>query len=243
MHSIQISDIHHRYYKKTALASVSLDLSPGFNVILGPNGAGKSTLFALLTGLLPIQQGTITFGAQALQDYRSAIMRQLGVVFQQPTLDLNLTVQQNLTYFGALHGIGKAEVLQRCEALLTQFALKDRLAAPAKSLNQGHRRRLEIIRALIHQPQYLLLDEATVGLDADTRQLVLKILRQYVKDNQTTLLWTTHLMDEVAGDDQLILLHQGTVQAQGVTAELLADGNYPSVFAWYCASTQSEEAI
>lgn len=243
MSQITIENISHRYGKKSALEEVSLSLSPGFNVILGPNGAGKSTLFALLTGLKSIQTGAIQFGEKNISTFRQEIMSQLGVVFQQPTLDLNLTVKQNLTYFGALHGISKTTVMERCEPLLEKFALLDRLSASSKTLNQGHRRRLEIIRALLHNPQYLLLDEATVGLDADTRQLVLKTLREYVSEKHITLVWTTHLMDEVGMDDNLTLLHKGQIQASGTTQALLDDADETSVFSWYCALTQQQQAI
>jgi ABC-2 type transport system ATP-binding protein len=243
MSNIQVETLNHCYGTKPALHEIKLVIEPGFNVILGPNGAGKSTLFSLLTGILPAQTGKVLYDQVDIKSHRRAIMHRLGVVFQQPTLDLNLSVQQNLTYFGALHGISKASVMQQCEALLQAFGLADRLSDSTRSLNQGHRRRLEIIRALIHQPQYLLLDEATVGLDADTRQLVLNTLRDYVQANNVTLLWTTHLMDEVLMTDNLTLLHKGTIKAQGKTEVLLADAQCRTVFDWYCSLTQTVEAI
>ena len=133
--------------------------------------------------------------------------------------------------------------MRQCEPLLQSFGLAERLSDSTRSLNQGHRRRLEIIRALIHQPQFLLLDEATVGLDADTRQLVLNTLRDYVTVNDVTLLWTTHLMDEVQSNDALTLLHKGKIQAQGITTDLLVQAQCNSVFDWYCSLTQTVEAM
>ncbi|MBE1288277.1 MAG: ATP-binding cassette domain-containing protein [Alteromonadaceae bacterium] len=243
MSNIVVENLCHSYGAKPALQAIDLVIRPGFNVVLGPNGAGKSTLFSLLTGILPAQKGQVRYDQQDIKTQRRSIMHRLGVVFQQPTLDLNLSVQQNLTYFGALHGIAKVSVMQRCEPLLQSFGLTERLSDCTRSLNQGHRRRLEIIRALIHQPQFLLLDEATVGLDADTRQLVLNTLREYVTDNNVTLLWTTHLMDEVDKEDVLTLLHKGKVKAQGKTKDLLAHAKCSSVFEWYCSLTQTVEAM
>lgn len=243
MPNIHVETLSHHYGAKPALHDIKLVIKPGFNVILGPNGAGKSTLFSLLTGILPTQTGRVLYEQDDIKTHRRTIMHRLGVVFQQPTLDLNLSVQQNLTYFGALHGIPQPNVMQQCAELLTAFGLVERLNDGTRSLNQGHRRRLEIIRALIHQPQYLLLDEATVGLDADTRQLVLNTLRDYVEANNVTLLWTTHLMDEVHMSDALTLLHKGRIKAQGNTQALLTQAQCHSVFDWYCALTQTVEAM
>ncbi len=243
MSNIVVENLYHSYGAKPALQAIDLIIRPGFNIILGPNGAGKSTLFSLLTGILPAQKGQVRYDQQDIKTQRQSIMHRLGVVFQQPTLDLNLSVQQNLTYFGALHGIAKVSVMRQCEPLLQSFGLAERLNDSTRSLNQGHRRRLEIIRALIHQPQFLLLDEATVGLDADTRQLVLNTLRDYVTINDVTLLWTTHLMDEVQSNDALTLLHKGKIQAQGITADLLVQAQCNSVFDWYCSLTQTVEAM
>lgn len=243
MPNIVVENLYHSYGAKPALQAIDLIIRPGFNVILGPNGAGKSTLFSLLTGILPAQKGQVRYDQQDIKTQRRSIMHRLGVVFQQPTLDLNLSVQQNLTYFGALHGITKVSVMRQCEPLLQSFGLAERLSDSTRSLNQGHRRRIEIIRALIHQPQFLLLDEATVGLDADTRQLVLNTLRDYVTVNDVTLLWTTHLMDEVQSNDALTLLHKGKIQAQGLTTDLLVQAQCNSVFDWYCSLTQTVEAM
>ena len=140
--SITITDVTYSFKAKPVLSDINLSLKPGFNVLLGPNGAGKSTLLSLLTGQRKIQQGKITFTDFDISHDTRAIMAQLGVVFQQTTLDLDLTVLQNLTYFGALHGLSAATVLNRITPVLTELALIDRLQDKVRSLNEGHRRRI-----------------------------------------------------------------------------------------------------
>jgi ABC-2 type transport system ATP-binding protein len=149
--------------KKKALNNINLSLSTGFNVLLGPNGAGKSTLFSLLTGLTQSAHGTIHINKVDLSANKSKIMSEMGVVFQQSTLDLDLSVKQNLLYYASLHGIAPKKALENIDTILTQLSLTERLHDKVRTLNGGHRRRVEIARALFHQPKVLLLDEATVG--------------------------------------------------------------------------------
>jgi len=170
------------YGKKKALSDVNLSLMPGFNVLLGPNGAGKSTLFSLLTGLRQTLQGSIEINEEALHKNKSKVMSQMGVVFQQSTLDLDLSVKQNLFYYASLHGIAPKKALQNIEQILKQLSLTERLDDKVRTLNGGHRRRVEIARALIHQPKILLLDEATVGLDVDSRLLIISYVRSLCKE-------------------------------------------------------------
>lgn len=238
--SITITDVTYSFKAKPVLSAINLTLNPGFNVLLGPNGAGKSTLLSLLTGQRTLQQGKITFADYDINQDTRAIMGQLGVVFQQTTLDLDLTVLQNLTYFGALHGLSAALVLERITPVLTQLALIDRLHDRVRSLNEGHRRRVEIARCMIHLPQYLLLDEATVGLDVDSRKLIIEHIRAIAASQKLTVLWTTHLMDEVLEQDPLFILNQGKLIEQGLCQSLLLKHQQSSVFDLYRALTQPQ---
>ncbi|MDG1122274.1 MAG: ATP-binding cassette domain-containing protein [Glaciecola sp.] len=238
--SITITDVTYSFKAKPVLSAINLTLNPGFNVLLGPNGAGKSTLLSLLTGQRTLQQGNITFADYDITQETRAIMGQLGVVFQQTTLDLDLTVLQNLTYFGALHGLSAALVLERITPVLTQLALIERLHDRVRSLNEGHRRRVEIARCMIHLPQYLLLDEATVGLDVDSRKLIIEHIRAIVASQKLTVLWTTHLMDEVLEQDPLFILNQGKLIEQGLCQSLLLKHQQSSVFDLYRALTQPQ---
>jgi len=219
--SIDISNINFVYRNKPALREVTCTLSPGFNVLLGPNGAGKSTLLSLLTAQRPIQSGSICFDGIDIQKQTRKIMAQLGVVFQQTTLDLDLTVLQNLSYFGALHGLKSQRVLERITPVLEQLCLLERLHDKVRDLNEGHRRRVEIARCIIHKPRYLLLDEATVGLDADSRKLIIEHIRSLAQHHEMTILWTTHLMDEVQENDALFVMNKGQLIAQDKCATLL----------------------
>ena len=241
--SIKISDVSFKFRGKLALNNVSLSLSPGFNVLLGPNGAGKSTLLSLLTAQRPLQSGTLTYGTHDINQHQRAIMAQIGVVFQQTTLDLDLSVKQNLTYFGALHGLTTKRVLDNLSPVLESLALLDRLDDKIRALNEGHRRRVEIARCMIHQPQYLLLDEATVGLDVDSRKLIIEHIRALAKTSSLTILWTTHLMDEVQEDDALFIMNQGEIVTRGQCGQLLNHYKQENVFDLYRYLTQPEGLI
>lgn len=215
--TIEASNLSFRYGDKPVLREVSFTLTPGrFHALLGPNGAGKSTLFGLLTRLLALQQGDILLGGQSLKQQPAQAMRQIGVVFQQNALDLDLTVRQNLQYHAALHGLSRREARIRGDRELERFNLLDRAHNAVRQLNGGHRRRVEIARALLHEPSLLLLDEPTVGLDVASRKALNNHVRTLCEGDGLTVLWATHLIEEVRADDRVLILHQG---------QLLADGN------------------
>ncbi len=133
----------------------------------------------------------------------------MGVVFQQSTLDLDLTVAQILHYHAALHGLGRRLAAQRMRQQLQRFNMSDRLNDKLRTLNQGHRRRVEFARALLHHPSLLLLDEATVGLDVETRHMINEHVRSLCREHGVTVLWASHLVDDISDDDRIILLDQG----------------------------------
>ncbi|QTN43019.1 ABC transporter ATP-binding protein [Marinobacter salsuginis] len=215
--TIEASNLSFRYGDKPVLREVSFALISGrFHALLGPNGAGKSTLFGLLTRLLAVQQGDILLGGLSLKKQPAEAMRQIGVVFQQNALDLDLTVRQNLQYHAALHGLSRKEARARGDRELERFELLDRANDAVRQLNGGHRRRVEIARALLHEPSLLLLDEPTVGLDVASRKALNEHVRTLCEEDGLTVLWATHLIEEVRADDRVLILHQG---------QLLADGN------------------
>ena len=230
--SLQVSDLSFSYGSKTALDGVFFSVGPGqFAALLGPNGAGKSTLFSLLTRLFVTQGGMISIAGHDLRAAPLAAMADLGVVFQQSTLDLDLTVRQNLRYFAALHGIAGREADIRIDAALDRLGMAERAGEKARRLNGGHRRRTEIARALLHDPKVLLLDEPTVGLDAPTRASLTQHIHDLCSDTGVTVLWATHLTDEVMDSDQVILLHRGKVLADGRCGALRGDRPLPTYFA------------
>ena len=221
--ALAIEHVSHAYGPRAALDDVSLDVAPGaFTALLGLNGAGKSTLVSLVTRLFGVQQGCIRiFGHDVAREPGEAL-RRLGVVFQPRTLDLDLSVMQNLLYHAALHGIGRRDARMRAAEVLARVALLDRHASKVRDLSGGQMRRLEIARALLHRPQLLLLDEPTVGLDVRSRAEMLGHIRALVREQGIGVLYTTHLFDEIADTDHLVILHQGRVLARGALGDILA---------------------
>ncbi len=221
--ALRVDSVSHSYGARKALDDVSFSVAPGsFTVLLGLNGAGKSTLFSLATRLFAARAGRIEiFGHDIARDPGEAL-RRLGVVFQARTLDLDLSVAQNLVYHAALHGIGAREAKDRAKTALTRVAMSDRAGDKARDLSGGQMRRVEIARALVHGPRLLLLDEPTVGLDIKARADILAHVRALVRDDNLGVLWTTHLIDEVRDGDDVVVLHKGKVLAAGPLGDVVA---------------------
>ncbi len=218
-----VKNLSHAYGARKALDDVGFALERGaFAVLLGLNGAGKSTLFSIVTGLYAAGGGRVeVFGFDIAREPGEAL-RRLGVVFQARTLDLELSVTQNLLYHAALHGVGPLEGKRLAREALARAGLADRAADKARDLSGGQMRRVEIARALLHEPKLLLLDEPTVGLDIKARADILAHVRELVRDRGLCVLWTTHLIDEVEPGDRVIVLHQGKMLANGTAAEIVA---------------------
>ena len=222
--ALSIGGVSHSYGTRRALIDVSFAVAPAsFTALLGLNGAGKSTLFSLITRLFGIQAGRIGIFGHDISLAPGEALRLLGVVFQPRTLDLDLSVTQNLLYHAALHGIAKREARLRSDEVLTRIGLADRAGSKVRDLSGGQMRRLEIARALLHRPRLLLLDEATVGLDVKARADILGHVRQLVTEQGIGVLWATHLFDEIMPGDDLVVLHQGRVLAHGPVENIIAD--------------------
>jgi len=228
---IEIAGVSHSYGQKRALDSVGFTVGAGeFCALLGPNGAGKSTLFALLTRLFVARSGVIRIcGVDLAREPRKALAL-LGVVFQQPTLDLDLSVRRNLLYYAALHGMSGREAASGIERALERLGMAERAHERVRDLNGGHRRRMEIARSLVHRPRVLLLDEPTVGLDAPSRAAITRHVHDLARQDGLTVLWATHLVDEVAPDDRLVVLHRGRVAADGTRGSVAPDGDLAGRF-------------
>jgi ABC-2 type transport system ATP-binding protein len=208
------------YRQGFRLDDISFSVPPGvFTALLGANGAGKSTLFALLTRLFDAEGGEIRISGHDLRRDATRALSTVGVVFQQPTLDLDLSVQQNLRYMAALQGLSGTEAEQRISTELDRLGLEAYRRARLRVLSGGTRRRVELARALLHRPALLLLDEPTVGLDPPTRQMVIDHVRALTRDG-AGVLWATHLIDEVTPDDQVVVLHGGRVGASGSVSDI-----------------------
>jgi ABC-2 type transport system ATP-binding protein len=228
---IEISEISHSFGQKRVLDQITLTIKGGtFCALLGPNGAGKSTLFSALTRLLIPTQGAIKIQGNDIHKNPRPALSNLGVVFQQQTMDLDLTVFQNLRYFGKLQGMSGKDLSQRIDQVLTLLNMAERSHEVVRTLNGGHRRRAEIARSLIHDPKVLLLDEATVGLDPETRKSITDDMHKIAQTGGKTILWATHLCDEVGDDDQLVILHNGKILINGQAREIANGGNLLDVF-------------
>lgn len=217
---LSVRGLTFRYGERIALADVTFDVEPGaFCALLGPNGAGKSTLVALLTRLLVPPKGEIRVAGHDLAGAPRKSLAELGVVFQQSSIDLDLTVRQNLFYFAALHGMTGKGVAARIDAALDRLDMQERAREKARSLNGGHRRRMELARALLHEPKVLVLDEPTAGLDAASRRSITDHVHDLAEQG-LCILWATHLTDEVRDGDRLVVLHQGRILENGAAGDL-----------------------
>jgi ABC-2 type transport system ATP-binding protein len=212
------------YGSLEVFTDVDLAIDKGSRVvILGLNGAGKTTLFSLITRLYGTQRGQISILGHDVARTPGDALRLIGVVFQSRTLDLDLSVMQNLIYHAALHGIGRRAARRRASEMLDQIDLADRAQDKVRNLSGGQMRRVEIARALLHRPRLLVLDEPTVGLDVKSRADILAQMRRLVAREETCVLWATHLIDEVSADDDVIVLHHGHVLARGPVARVVSD--------------------
>lgn len=239
VNALSIENLSFSYSGKKALDHVGFDIQSGeCTLLLGPNGAGKSTLFALITRLYDARSGRIELCGFDIKKQTGKALARLGVVFQQPTLDMDLTVMQNLGYHAALHGMGCKLAKQRIQQELERLNMVDRRFEKIRQLNGGHRRRVEIARALLHKPSLLLLDEPTVGLDVPSRQDIVEHVHRLAKDENIAVLWASHLIDEIYPDDHIIILHKGQIKATGSVDEVLQTTGAATIKDAFYALTQ-----
>jgi ABC-2 type transport system ATP-binding protein len=221
--AITLCDLSHRYGERLALSEVSLEIASGeiFGV-LGPNGSGKSTLFRLLSTLMPVQQGSIQIAGCSVSSQTQLVQRKIGVVFQSSSLDKKLTVAENIRYQAALYGLSGRAYALRETALLEQFQLRERANELCERLSGGLRRRVEIAKGLVHEPEVLLLDEPSTGLDPAARLDLWQCLTTMRAERGVTVVLTTHLLDEAAKADRLAIFDQGRLVALDTPTALQA---------------------
>jgi ABC-2 type transport system ATP-binding protein len=242
--ALSVAGLGHRFGRRRVLNNVSFDIMPGdFTVLLGLNGAGKTTLFSLATRLYAQAEGVIQVFGMDIRTHASECLRRIGVVFQQPTLDLDLSVEQNLFYHAALHGISRRQAAARIAVEIPRVGLAERRYDKVRRLSGGQRRRVEIARALLHEPRLLLLDEPTVGLDIASRQFLLDHVRRLCREQGLAALWATHLIDEVDEDSRVVVLDQGAVLAVGDAAQIIGENRAASMLAAFEALVQANEGL
>ena len=217
-----ISELRKSFGERHAVNGVSFTVGAGeFVALLGPNGAGKSTLFQMLSGLFVPDSGTASVTGADIGSEPIAALAQLAIVFQQPALDLDLSVEANMRFQTDLHGIPRSEAKPRIAHWLERFGLSERAADPCRQLSGGMRRKVELARALLSEPQLLLMDEATVGIDPASRNAILNDVKALCRERAMGVLWATHLVDEAEAADRIVVMAEGTVRFNGTPKELM----------------------
>ncbi len=218
---IEIVNLKKSYGEIKAVDDVSFSVAEGaFFAFLGVNGAGKSTTISILCGDQPRDGGEVRVDGLDLDGNADEVRRRLGVVYQNCALDQPLSVRDNLKYRAALYGITGKAFEKRLAELTELFGLQDLLRRPVGKLSGGQRRRIDIARAVIHEPKILVLDEPTTGLDPQTRKTVWGVVEQLRKAQGLTVFLTTHYMEEAADADEVVILDAGKIKAQATPLEL-----------------------
>lgn len=221
--AVRLVGLSHAYASRQALAGLDLQIEQGeMFAVLGPNGGGKSTLFRVLSTLIPLQAGSAEILGYDVARHQRAVRQRIGVVFQAPSLDRKLTVAENIDHQGALYGLYGASLRRKRDALLAQFGLADRARELTETLSGGLRRRVELAKGLIHEPQLLLLDEPSTGLDPAARNELWQYLKSLRDESGTTVVLTTHFLDEAEAADRIAILNAGRLVALGRPADLKA---------------------
>ncbi len=235
---LKLDRLTQRYGPRVALDALSLHIARGsFVVLLGPNGAGKSTLFQVLTGLFAADAGDVEVAGLSMRSDARRALAQIGVVFQQQSLDLDLSVARNLQLHADLQGLPRALAAERIAADTARFGLAAEMGRPVRELSGGSRRKVELVRALLHRPALLLMDEATVGLDPQSRRDLIAALHDEVHARGVTVLWATHLVAEADGADRVLVLHRGRLLADGTPGDVVAALGGPTLEAAFINAT------
>lgn len=213
---IEIKKLCKSYKDIKAVQDISFKVKEGeFFAFLGINGAGKSTTISIMCGQLEKDSGEVYVDGKNILDSLDEIKREIGVVFQNSLLDKDLTVYENLKYRASLYGIHDLDFKNRLEQLVEWFDLKNILKRPLKSLSGGQKRRVDIVRALIHNPKILILDEPTTGLDPQTRKMVWEVIHMLRREKGLTVFLTTHYMEEANDADYVVILDKGKIVGEG----------------------------
>jgi ABC-2 type transport system ATP-binding protein len=219
--AIAVAGLGRDYGRVRAVDAVDLDVRPGeFFGFLGPNGAGKTTTIRMLTTLLKPSRGTAQIGGLDVEAASLGVRRKIGVVFQETTLDLDLTAEENLRFCTRLYGLSRRESKARIDEALALFGLSERRNARVRSFSGGMRRALDLARGILHRPDVVFLDEPTLGLDPGQRRRIWGFLQELSAEHGTTLFLTTHYLEEADPCDRVAIVDHGRIVAEGEPAEL-----------------------
>ena len=218
---VRVSDLRHAYGDRVALDGVSLSVEPGeIFALLGPNGSGKTTLFRILSTLVPAPPGKVLVAGHDPSTERDAVRRNIGVVFQSPSLDKQLSAAENLTHQGHLYGLAGADLRRRVDEALAAVGMSDRATERADRMSGGMRRRVEIAKGLLHRPRLLLMDEPSTGLDPAARLELWDHFRRVSREDGVTVMLTTHILEEAENASHVAILERGKLLACDTPAAL-----------------------
>jgi len=232
---VEVRDLTKRYKgaETNAVDGVSFDVAPGeLFALLGPNGAGKTTTISILTTTLAPTSGTVRIAGHDLATEAAAVRREVGIIFQKPSLDLNLSAEENVRFHAVLYGLYPfrpsfrlmpAAYRTQVRELAALLGIERELSKPVKTFSGGMRRKLEIVRSLLHRPRVLFLDEPTVGLDPASRRALWDELTATREEHGVTVFLTTHYLDEAEQADTICIVKGGRVVAQGSPDKLKAE--------------------
>jgi ABC-2 type transport system ATP-binding protein len=219
--AIAVNGLVKRYDKVTAVAGIDLEVARGeIFGFLGPNGAGKSTTIAILCTLVKATEGSASVAGIDVARHPDDVRARIGLVFQDPSLDAQLTARENLTFHAMVYGVPRSERRERIDRVLAMVELSDRADAVVMTFSGGMKRRLEVARGILHAPEVLFLDEPTQGLDPQTRARLWDHLRDIRRTTGLTIFMTTHYMEEAEWCDRIAIIDHGRIVALGTPDEL-----------------------
>lgn len=237
---LSLLEVSKSYGKIEALKEASFNLYSGeFVGLLGPNGAGKSTIFQIISGLFAPDNGAVSVFGRHFSDGAADILSQIGVVFQERSVDLDLSIKANLAFHGRLFGLSGQRLRDRIQEQAKRFGMTDMLDRQVRQLSGGQQRKVEIARAMMNNPGLLIMDEATAGLDAPSRRSLVQDMRKLATDEGVTILWATHLVDEIEHADRVILIKTGRVVADSTPNGLRKQSGMEDLTDAYAALTRS----
>jgi ABC-2 type transport system ATP-binding protein len=239
---ITVKNVSKKFNKVLAVNDISFNVKEGeLFALLGPNGAGKSTTIKMLTTLLRPTSGLLELNGHNVVKDQDAARKSFGIVFQDPSVDTELTAYENMTLHAGLYNIPKSEQAKRIQELLELVEIWDRRNSLVRTFSGGMKRRLEIARGLLHHPKILFLDEPTLGLDAQTRNLLWEYVQRLRKEKNMTVLFTTHYLEEAeVNADRIAFIDHGQLVTIGTSAELMKQTHTNSLEGAYLQLTGKE---
>ncbi len=241
--AIEIKNLTKFYKEHKAVDGISFSVESGeLFAFLGENGAGKSTTINMLCTILEKTEGDVRICGYELGREDDMIRKNVGIVFQNSVLDGKLTVKENLYTRGAYYGLSKKQIDEKIKVFSSHFEMDEILNRKYEKLSGGQRRRVDICRALLHEPKVLFLDEPTTGLDPKSRKLVWDYIEYLRKEQGMTIFLTTHYMEETRDADHVVILDHGRIMCQGTPAELKSQ-YAPGRFVWYTEESAEAESL